>query len=720
MKKIFKDYRFYICILITISLLTISILFYKNSYLRIAQSLRDLALSIGYNFSFVFDLDLGINITVNNIESNMKIANSLMIPIDIDIFKEKIKIYFTCLTNPNNLTRYISNICKTFLITVKTLMIILPLLILMIALFNLYFSESKKGIGEESKPLRFVKRIEKHIYKPVKSFFMNIIFFIHKNKYFYLSWMAIGMLSFNIFTIILEFFSYYFYFVSSFDITSLFIQLYKLILDLLPMITSVPIFIWILLALILVDKNRKKIAMRKLNHFENCDKGFIASLGQSTIICGSMGKGKTTLMTDLALSTSCMFKDKAFEKLLDNDLLFPHFPFQVLENDIKIAIYYHQIYSLETCKIYVEKKKDRFYKNPSIEKIYGYDYSINPLSVNDGLKDIDIFTMLLNYVQLFFIYVSESSLILSNYSIREDNILIDNGYFPLWDENFFSTDKERTNYSTFSHILDMDMVRLGKKIVENNIKKDALEFGVVVISEAGKERGNMLDNKELKKSDAKANQKNDNFNMWLKMVRHQASVDNYPFIKIYMDEQRPESLSADIRELCDKIIYIEDRSDIKVPLLFYRLEKIFYDIVSSIFNSIYYKYRSIRGDDTLLFYLIKKLYSRYHSYIKRLENNYSFRILKLTSKKGTLDDDKEENKYYLMNKKIYSDRFVSDAFSDYFSAKAKNSSIGISDLDTFNNTRASIEELKSENSYFINELVKYNNKGEDRDEEKKR
>ena len=56
------------------------------------------------------------------------------------------------------------------------------------------------------------------------------------------------------------------------------------------------------------------------------------------------------------------------------------------------------------------------------------------------------------------------------------------------------------------------MLRLGKKVMENNPKAGSFEFGVASITEIGKERGNNLELKEVKKGTDEANQKNDLFN----------------------------------------------------------------------------------------------------------------------------------------------------------------------------------------------------------------
>ena len=71
-----------------------------------------------------------------------------------------------------------------------------------------------------------------------------------------------------------------------------------------------------------------------------------------------------------------------------------------------------------------------------------------------------------------------------------------------------------------------------------------------------------------------------------------------------------------------------------------------------------------------------------------------------------MDGDSEKKKYYVINKKIYSRRFTTDCFSDYFNELARKSNIGLNDYMEYETERASVEELKMQNSYFINALYK--------------
>ena len=80
--------------------------------------------------------------------------------------------------------------------------------------------------------------------------------------------------------------------------------------------------------------------------------------------------------------------------------------------------------------------------------------------------------------------------------------------------------------------------------------------------------------------------------------------------------------------------------------------------------------------------------------------------MKIEKERGTMDGKTESRKYYLMNAKIYAQRFSTDCFSDYFNDMAKRSKTGLMDYMEYVTEKASVEELKMQNSYFINSLYK--------------
>lgn len=710
-KKIQKiDYKYFICVAITLGLLALSFLF-LNSYVRLWESIKDFGLSIAYYFCELFYIPYQFQPTINEItDTSQNIINHFK-NIDFSNFKTFFEMGFRSSLNSDTFLRYLNSLFNGLLRFSKILLLLIPIIILIVLMYRRYFTENNHQPNEDSKPLKLFKSLELNVYISIKTWVKSFCNFLLERKYFLYIWFGILSIYFNFFTIIIEFLSFYFYFAISFNFISIFKQLYKFIVDLIPLIKFVPLSIWLVLAVFVFNRIRKNIAYQRLNHYEMRNRGFINSTGQVSMICSSMGKGKTTALTDMALSQEVMFRDKAFEMILDNDLKFPNFPFIVFEKEIQRAIIYHQIFNLASARLWIRKKRSRFEKQKTNEKCFDYDFNKYGLYYDDNLKNIYLFEMLENYVQLYFVYIIESSLLVSNYGIREDNVLQDLGNFPMWHSDFFKVNTQYASaYSRHAHILDFDMLRLGKKVVENNIKMNAFEFGVIVITEGGKERKNTLELKEVKKNIETTNQKNDLFNMWLKMARHSATIDNYPFIKVLIDEQRPESMGADVRELCEKIIFIRDKTEIRTPLMFFWFETIVYDFLKNKFSNLYYRYRFVRSDNTLFLYLIKKIVSGYVHYYERLKNTFSYHKLMIESEKGTLDNVFEKSEYYIMHKKIYSKRFATDCFSDFFVKKSLASPIGLNDIEEYEHEKATLDELNRQNSYFINELMEYTQK----------
>ena len=86
-------------------------------------------------------------------------------------------------------------------------------------------------------------------------------------------------------------------------------------------------------------------------------------------------------------------------------------------------------------------------------------------------------------------------------------------------------------------------------------------------------------------------------------------------------------------------------------------------------------------------------------------NTFSYRINEISVLSG--EELIREQKYYLSTKKIYSDRYATDCYKDFFDSKFALSNKGFIDLRAYTSYIASIEELKLQHSYFINDLSKY-------------
>lgn len=715
MKWLHKNYRHIICIVITIGFLACGVLIFPNALGRLIEGGRDFGLSVAYYFCEMFGVEHNITPTVNDypkipffssLSPSEPNAPSVPLPDTWTGFQANWAAYWRLWTSMDNFTGYLSFLGNGLYTLCKAAIVILPFVFAIVLLLRNQMKKQNNDYDKDSRPLRAWKWISRHTYRPARAWLVSFFQFVRERRGYWVTWLCLWLFYFNAYTVVLEFFAFYFYFVVSFDVLNLYRQVYKLFLDLSPMFTFIPLWAWIIIGLVIFDRFRKKIGYARLNHNERKNCGFINERALTSLICGTMGKGKTTVLTSMCLSTEVLFRDKAFELLLECDMKFPNFPWINFENVLRWAIHDHKIYNLATCRRFLQVKRVRFEKAPCSAKLFGYNYERYGDSYNDNLEVVSLWKVLEDYAQLYFIYVMESSMMIANYSIRSDMLISDLGNFPLWNGDFFQRDSRLIDsYSRHAHILDFDTLRLGKSVIENNKLRNAFEFGVVAVSEIGKERLNskVSQSRGLKARNEETNQENDGFNDGLKMARHRATVCNFPFLKIISDEQRAMSLGADARELFD-VINICDRSETVLMMPFFSLEELLYGWLFGKFRDLYTQYRYNRGDNTLFMYLIKGVAARFNHYYNRIYNVFGCSRLRVQVESGSLDGSFKDQNYYISRKKDYSKRFATDCFADFFREKALTSSVGLNDIDEYETERATWNELKKQGSYFIRDL----------------
>ena len=699
--KVQKRLNICLTVILYATVILSGIFVFPQSYARIFEALIDLYGSFIYYFKTLFGMQTDSLPSVTKYSEALKFQVNL--PSDINEFKSNASAYFSRFFSKENFMSWLKFIGEKTSIITKVITLILPCVILLAVIIRRLYATENNKYNVDTVPLKAFKKLSAVTYQPAKKFICNYFLFLRARSWIYVLWLVLWALNFNLVSIAVAFFAYYFYFAVSFDILGLYVQIVKLVIDLQSFLRFFPWWALSVAAYYLFYNFRKKITLNRLRHFEAKNCGFINELPIVSMACGSMGKKKTTLITDMTLSQEVMFRQKALSILQENDMKFPYFPWILFEKELQKCMKYHTVYNLATVKEWINKKRLRYKKHGGTTgQLYGYDEEKYSIIYRDGLKESHIFNILETYAQAYFIYVLQSSLIVSNYAIRTDSEILDAGNLPMWLTDFFSDNVRRGGYS---HILDFDVLRLGKKVLENNPKSGSFEFGVVAITEIGKERGNNLELKEVKKSVTETNQKNDLFNAWLKMCRHSATVDNHPFIKVFTDEQRPESWGADSRDLCE-IITILSAGEQRLALPFYTIEEMVIEWVYGRFIDLYADFRYNRGDNTLLVHILKSITARLWKRNVKIYNKYGYSVLSVAKQAGTMDGKIRRKKYYLCNRKIYSRRFSTDCFSDYFNEQAKNTDVGLNDYKEYAAEKATVAELKAQNSYFINSLYK--------------
>lgn len=731
MKKIFNvlksiDYRHYICATITVAFILINAFVFPYTFPRLGEAFRDFGLSIGYYFAELFQLEHNISPSVTSL-SKMPFTLSDKVPQTWEVFKEKFTLYWQTFSDGQTVIDYFLSFRKGLLVFSYVITFIIPVALVLFLGIRSSLNSQNNRYNEDTKPLKAFKKISDKTYRPIKAFLISLFTFVKEYRFrlptkkkpkkgeiivpkeisYIEIWTLIWILNFNLITIALELFAYYFYFVTTFDFLSLYTQVYKLLLDLSVMFKFVPVPVWILLAYVIVYKMAIRKGYDNLNHNERQNLGFLNNIGIINEIYGYVGAGKTALCTDMALSFELKFIDDALEILLETDMRFPYFPWINLEMEIRRAIRYHVIYDKWSCWRWVDKKFSRWIKSPNNKRIFDYDYERYGISFDDKLSLKNIWQAISDYTCAYVIYIAQTSYIISNYSIRSDILENYIGNFPLRNTDFFKRDsKFIDSFSRFSHILDQDMLRLGKIMLENNPNRNAFGWGIYVISEIDKERKNTPELQEVKKNSDECNQKNDLMHVTLTISRHACIVANRVFVRVIGDLQRVGALGSNTTQLGD-LILVKDKSK-RIPVLpfyspFWFFDGIFSWIIGK-FENLYLNYRYNRADNSLIMYILHSVVAKMSQYRERIYNLFGTEVLTLEIDNGLQNGEAKKHIWYRSSKKVFSDRYATDCMSAIFRERGKFNTVGLDDLAVYADIMATNDERELQHSHMQEEF----------------
>lgn len=718
------DIKNYVAVLLVVLSFNAGIFLHQISYERLVQNCIDL----GRAFLVYYQKYILLN---NDYEKELLPLEILdinrIIPFDLSKLQAKVERFCEVIFTIDNFKNYLSFLNVFILYFMMFLSVAIPLCMGAKMIFErIYLVDSPEE--DKYKDTKFLVKFKKIIenklicvYNSCKSF---VLFLREKSGYLW-ALGSIWVMNFNLLSIVVLLTSIYFYYMSSLDISFVTGSAVKIVADLFIAAIRIPLSFYILVFYIVFTRIKKRYAYNVLEHHELCNRGFINEQPLGTLICASMGAGKTTMAVDMGLSTSVMFKEKALEILIKHDMRFPAFNWLRFEDDLKQCYQNHiqrqediekrgfsvipftsTIYNLASTKYWVLSKYEQFEKKPCPENLWGYDFNKYRTSYDDDLVITDLFDSLIAYAKAYLIYITQCSLIFGNLPVREDWFTTE-GYLPMYVSDFFHFSAgESAQNSRFAKIFDYDMFRLGKKMVKNNQNSNAFEFGVVILTEIGKERKNNLENRENKKKDDKVNQNNDLFDYSIKMIRHRATVDFFPFVRIISDEQRPESLGANVRDTFS-VIKIVQKSELYVLYNGLFFNKLVHKYLWPRFKAFYQQIRNLRGDNTLFVYLLKYVFSFFNNRFEKNENRFGFYVLDVETSQGNLEGEKKCSNYYLSRKKAYSDRFTTDCYADFFEDMALRSGIGIFDFICYQNTKQTKDEMELQNAFFYIDMSTY-------------
>lgn len=704
---------FQIILIVLMLGLIVFTIFNFSSHRLFGKSFIEFIDSVVYYFRSMFSEEQISSEGVSVLAFDEGIARSVL-PIDIEVFGYRFLSTFEIMVNP----AFIKTSWSSFLIWLGkaanvVLLLAMPVFIIILCYYNFVIFKNKLNSepSQMSKPLKVFLWMQNKIYYPVKYFFVRLWMEFKGSKVFFFGFIILALYNINIFSFILTFFAWYLYFVFSVDFISLWILLCKFLICISPLLY--PFFwpFWILGVLILIEYLKIKRAYSKLQDMYDKNDDFVEQLGIITGIYGPPGAGKNTLEVGIATQKERLLRLQAFNQIMEIRSEFPDFPFRYLEMIVEDLKVNNEIVN----KIQIEFYFRDFFKDK--DEIFGYSLECNKTEHYDDLSVANIIDELIDYAQLYYIYIS--SLAASTYSLRYDKGIMLSHAFPGLRYDFFHRDFRNDHESERAKIFDLNLIRLNNQLDNTNKENDGVftpnkgknitlfDFGLLTLSEFGKDRGNRYSNQSRK--DLKVKPSNDGTSNCLGVLRHLTTVRHKQYGFIVWDDQKLSSFSGIEAAMAETNIFISKQNkNMKISLPLWFIEGVLLEWFSSRYNKLYQKYIHMRSDQTLFSYLVSHISSFFNNLCRNMLNTFGYRKIDLSLSGVNVNGAQEkrgEDSFYLFNKIVFSDRYQTDCYKGFFDNLKRQAKGGINQFDSFSGKVATIQELVKTNGYFSTELA---------------
>ena len=706
MKKILKH-----LLAIVIILIPLLLMFFKESWMLPRATVT--AASAWDKIQDIFYFYTG-----KDYEPTYMLENIWLIPgsihiipeIDFDKFGAFMQDYWHVLWSQQNFMTWGLKTSEGLMNLARFLMIFVIVILLLYIIFQGYFDENKLDYTKQSKPLIVYLRFKNGPWTAFKTKVKNyFIWFYH--SFYFIVFITILVFNFCIPFIVIDLLIEYFHFFACFDFVFLLDTLVAEIITLYQVIAFLPLWMKLLLLFAFIRLMTILAAKRLIEgRLIPRDEAMVNNdTGVFTLILGKMRGGKTTLATSMARIMNTIYHKNAYENMNRVSLMFPDFPYIALEKEIARLTIRHRIVNTQQAGKYVLKIYRLSLNKPFI--LFGYDITSKKTQFFDGACNISLEDALVIYAESYWVYFHPGNLIASNYPIRTDDLRLDKGHLVLWDYDYFKRNNKKSLWenSKLSHILVFDSLRMGKKKTSNNIYKDTAGPMVAVSTEFGKEYGNMVTNQAYSAKDEEANPKNDLLDYSLKLGGHLANIWHTNFFKFIGDEQRSGSLSSNLVDVAQSIFTADKKNQTeKNALKLFLLEPLILDLLIKMRDSFYSKYRYVRDDSTLMFYLLNKLGTWAYSIESYVYMRFGYKQVVLPrcvcDSTGNLKEEETE-KFYIINFIDYADRFESACMKDFLNQYKKDAYRGFFDLPEYKKLMPNKKEWEIQGSYLVSDLI---------------
>ena len=629
-----------------------------------------------------------------------------ILPFNWEAFVQRLSLMWPLLTSADFYSHLGSLIGNDLLNLLRILTILVPLfLIYRMATSQIKVDEDSRK--EDSKALTFYKKkIDPMIYRCSCAFKKFFSYFKRSyTKWFFIFYFGLAL---NLFPVLFDTFSEYFYIISSLDFNSLWKYLLTALIDLSPIILSLNLVGWILLIWIIKFTVEYFRCHKVLKRCEEMNDEFLAK-ETANIVCisGASGVKKTATLTDMT-QTALMGKHGLYSKLLsimdDCSGTFPMFPWHSLEEEIREENLFNEYRIVK----HLKSMRDRFEKEKDSCLLFGYDFKRYGLYKYDGLVQVNLFQYMYDYAVAFLYYTTPSALAMSNYSISISmGKYWQEGFFPIYSVDYFKEKLEDFEKRCYSKVMNFDFMRMGKKFDEENKLDFIPTIAIHSYTEFDKERDSYANLQRKNGKGMEVNQNNDEFITTLKIYRHKAELHHVCLFKIFYDLQYLKDINPGVRNQTETMCLIDRYKVKKVSALkAYKPLRFVEEKMLSWWNSYKIKKKHETRTHLLRIHIGNWFFGLLAMHMKRMDNLTTVFVLPLSVQNGATPDETADEKFwYLSTKKAFSGRYETTYLKTLAIAQMKDSTKAFGDLDSFVNLDVSTEEMKQMHSFFYKNIL---------------
>lgn len=661
---------------VMLALLALWAVLSPEAFVNLANSVVSFALGFFHYFYAVFTGDMDGRFAGAPLPYDLLDFSQLYSPISSDL--EAAKSYFfsslRVMLNRNFLLFRLKALLSGLSLASRFLLLALTVVPVAWMWLDSYLSPNSLALGHRSKPLKAYDSIKKAVLDPSCAWVRSWLAWMKERPWVKATAALMVLYVFNGWSLAIDFVTYYITFSLDWKGSVVFKGLVSGAILLLKFVRTMGTFGMTLLAYVVFDLIRVKMATRKLYALHQKDKDFIENrLGNTVVLSGPPGTGKTMTNCAITRTKEEMNRDGLWKIMRFFWNGFPKFPWERFYEDMESRIKAGTFRNAGQIDQWFEAEEPRWREQGSSpEGFWGYDWRKEPGIFYDELHAYSVFDAVRSCAEAFFLYSSDKPLIQANYGIdayfkREKETVIPSYSYKVYDYDY----RDKSRISNLSVRFDFNAWRLKSPIGDETDPDTGMPYkydprdvpstgvveGVVAsITEINKIYGNRFDEGYQQRNA-------DGFATSISVMRHFCTINNRPFAFLIADTQKLSDTSIKIiSRFENELVIAEKDAKYKTTLFLWVYTRWLQETMIALHDRFHDAYCRKRADDTLLMTLWDRLNHFVFVRYTRRRNRFWVVKEKLINIHHTSEGTSSSSDavWYLLPKGDYADCYATD------------------------------------------------------------